>query len=301
MSNIELGALVVRDGHLLLVRRAGVCVLPGGPLPPDADADDTMDALLQAYGVRTPAVEEDFIQTVYLQREGHHVVYNLYGPTEWVGEPRPGDGEGLEWVSLAELATLELEASLHDAVLEVFGLKEPAGDDGLMTAVASAVGNAMGEAVSDVVSGVSKQSANGAHVAAAKPSAPFASRREAGLDVLGTLNATRGEKAARGMYAMFGALTDDVLDFALGDVWADDAIDRRTKSLQVVGIIAAQGHAGPLRSHINGALNHGATPEQIVQTIRLVAVYAGFPAALEAWRVMEKVFAGRGIHLEAKP
>ncbi|MCK9520055.1 MAG: carboxymuconolactone decarboxylase family protein [Dehalococcoidia bacterium] len=295
--DIELGALVLRDGLLLVVRQpAGSWGLLGGPLPPDADADEAMDDFLRACGVNAPAVEEDFIQTVYMQREGRHLVYNLYGPTEWTGEPTaPGDAE-LRWVSLPELPALPVEPQLLDAIYEVFGLKESAGEDAVLAAVASAVGNAMEEGAVNAAAGQPVPSTNGA--AGAQPR--FASRREAGLDVLGTLNATQGEKAARGMYDMFGTLTDDVLEYALGDVWADEAIDRRTKSLQVVAIVASQGHAGPLRSHINGALNHGATPEQIAQTMRLVAAYAGFPAALEAWRVMEKVFAGRGIKLGAK-
>ena len=91
-------------------------------------------------------------------------------------------------------------------------------------------------------------------------------------------------------------IAGDVVDFALGEVWSDPALDRRTRSLQVVAMLAAMGgRSGPLRSHLNGALNHGATPEQLVQTLRMVAVYAGFPAALEAWPLMEEVFKARGV------
>jgi 4-carboxymuconolactone decarboxylase len=82
----------------------------------------------------------------------------------------------------------------------------------------------------------------------------------------------------------------------MGEVWSDPALDRRTRSLEVVAMLAALGgRPGPLRSHLNGALNHGARPEEVVQTLRMVAVYAGFPAALEAWPIMEAVFAERGI------
>jgi 4-carboxymuconolactone decarboxylase len=84
-------------------------------------------------------------------------------------------------------------------------------------------------------------------------------------------------------------------------VWSRPALDRQTRSLQVVAMLAALGgRSGPLRSHINGALNHGATPEQVVETLRMVAVYAGFPAALEAWPVMEEVFAARNIPRPAR-
>lgn len=291
--DIQLAALVVRDGRLLLLRDAtGTWKLPAGPLPDDADADEAMDAILQAHGINAPAVEEDFLQTAYLEREGRYTVFNLYGPSGWTGEPIAPAGEELGWFDVADLDTLEMDPQVRNAIYEVLGLKET-NDDALLSAVASVVGEAMEQVVTETPA----QPAGNGSGASTSRSSRFASRREAGLDVLGTLNATDGEKAARSMFDMYGPLTDDVLDFALGEVWADDTLDRRTKSLQVVAIIAAQGHAGPLRSHINGALNHGATPEQIVQTLRLVAVYAGFPAALEAWRVMEKVFASRGIKI----
>lgn len=292
-QDIQLAALVVRDGRLLLLRdAAGTWNLPCGPLPDDADADEAMDAILKVHGVHTPSIAEDFLQTLYLQREGRYTVFNVYGPSGWTGEPVAPNGEELAWFDLTELEGLAMDPQVRNAIYEVLGLKET-NDDALLSAVASVVG----EAMEQVVTETQHQSAGNGSGTPTGGNSRFASRREAGLDVLGTLNATDGEKAARSMYDMYGPLTDDVLDFALGEVWADDAIDRRTKSLIVVAIIAAQGHAGPLRSHINGALNHGATPEQIVQTLRLVAVYAGFPAALEAWRVMEKVFAGRGIKI----
>jgi 4-carboxymuconolactone decarboxylase len=67
------------------------------------------------------------------------------------------------------------------------------------------------------------------------------------------------------------------------------------RSLQVVAMLSALGRTGPLRSHVAGALNHGATPAQIVETLRMVSVYAGLPAAIEAWEVVAAVFRERGI------
>ena len=67
-------------------------------------------------------------------------------------------------------------------------------------------------------------------------------------------------------------------------------------------MLAATGRTGaPLRTHIEGALNYGVSPEQVVETLRMVAVYAGFPAALEAWPVMEATFAQRGIPRPGRP
>lgn len=277
-QRIEMAAIVVRDGRVALWRRADSAGwdLPGGPLPDGHDdVDAAMDEILQANGVQAPAVEEDFLQTVYLKRPDGPVVLNLYGPTEWTGEPAAPEGTELAWVALSELPGVAMDDGLREALLEVLGLTTSAstGEAELIQAIGTQLGLA--------------------------PQAPRArtvdERRAMGLDVLGTLNAQDGEKAAAGMYKMYGALTDDVLEFALGSVWGESPVDRRTMSLQVVAIIATQGQTGPLRSHINGALNHGATPEQLVQTMRLVAAYAGFPVALEAWRVLEKVLASHGV------
>lgn len=277
-QRIELAAVVVREGRLCVVRTAAGWELPGGVLPEGHDVDAAMDEVLERFGVHAPTIEEDFLQTVYLKHEHEgHTILNLYAPTEWTGEPQAPDGRELGWFGVGEIAAVDMDAQVRNALLEVFGLAGPAANDD--ERVLAAVNEGLPPAPPPP------------HQHAPR----FATRREAGLDVLGTLNATDGETAARGMYHMYGALTDDVLDFVLGDVWAGDALDRRTKSLQVVAMIAALGQAGPLRSHINGALNHGATPEQLVQTMRLVAAYAGFPAALEAWRTLEKVLAGRGI------
>jgi 4-carboxymuconolactone decarboxylase len=123
-------------------------------------------------------------------------------------------------------------------------------------------------------------------------------RRIRGLDVLRTLSG--GGDPSQGhanLRTRYGPLGDDVVDFAMGEVWAAPGLDRRTRSLQVVAMLSALGRTGPLQGHIAGALNHGATAPELAETIRMVAVYAGFPAALDAWQVMAKVFEARDIEL----
>ena len=123
-----------------------------------------------------------------------------------------------------------------------------------------------------------------------------------GLDVLRTLSGGDPGAAVERMRRQYPELADDIVDFAMGEVWSDEVLPRRERSLLVVAMLAAMGgKSGPLRSHINGALNHGAKPEEIVATLRMVAVYAGFPAALEAWPIMESVFDQRGIERPGRP
>jgi 4-carboxymuconolactone decarboxylase len=129
------------------------------------------------------------------------------------------------------------------------------------------------------------------------PISAMPDRRSRGLDVLRTLsNAPDPGTRLDAMNAQYPELADAVVDFALGEVWSGEALTRRERSLLVVAMLSALGgRTGPLTSHMNGALNHGATPDELVETLRMVAVYAGFPAALEAWKVMEATFANRDV------
>ena len=270
-QEIRLGAIIMRDGRLLLQQRESGpgWELPGGPLPAaQDDMDAEMDAILARIGVSAPAVEEDFVDTVYLPTEWGQVVYNVYAPTEWTGEPSFADGRASEWFTLQELDAIDMEPRVREAILVAFGVRD-APDEAAR--ILSAIGG-------------------GADIALASHEE---SRFAAGLDVLGTLSGGNPDAAA-GLRGRYPELGDDVVS-ALGGFWTDPALDRRTRSLMVVAMLAATGKAGPLRAHIAGALNHGASAAQVIEAIRMVAVYAGFPAALEAWPVMEEVFAARGI------
>jgi len=77
--------------------------------------------------------------------------------------------------------------------------------------------------------------------------------------------------------------------YAYGDVWSRQALAPVTKSLVMVGMMAAAGHANELRVHLKGALKNGATPEQIQEVLLLLTMYCGIPAANEAHRIATEV------------
>ncbi len=274
-QDIRMGAILQRDGLLFLLRRSprAPWELPGGPLPPENDdIDAEMDAVLQRLGVMAPAIEEDFIQTHFVPADDGQIVFNLYAASDWTGDPSVSPDVSAGWFSLEDLRQVAMDEHVRNAVLEAYGLREPEDQDARIMAA---------------LAGIQEP---------APETAVFSDRRAAGLDVLRTIRGTDPLVAAEGMLKAQPELAGDVIDFALGEVWANPALDRRTRSLLAVAMIAAQGHAGAaLTSHIHGALNHGASPEAITQTLRMVAVYAGFPAALSAWPLMEQVFEKRGI------
>ncbi len=292
-QRIHLAAIVAREGRLFLVRReaAGEWELPGGPfLPEHADPEAGMTEALREYGLDAATSEEHFVETLFLPDGDGHLVYNLYAARDWSGEPTTSAGTGKGWFAPAELDAVAMNAQVRDAVLEACGVRDRTDNTAdLMRKLQGQVAAMLDE---DVPGGT----------LTGEDAAPPSGRRERGYDVLRTLRGgTNPEEAAQGLAERYGPLAGDVIDFAFGDVWNTPGLDRKTRSLEVVAMLGTLGRTGPLASHVAGALNHGATAEELVQTVRMVAVYAGFPAALDAWAVVARVLGERGIPVPGAP
>lgn len=76
---------------------------------------------------------------------------------------------------------------------------------------------------------------------------------------------------------------------AWGTVWCRDGLDLKTRSLITVSMLTALGRAHELKGHLRGALNNGATPEELCEVLLHAAVYCGAPLAVEAFRVAQEV------------
>ena len=73
-----------------------------------------------------------------------------------------------------------------------------------------------------------------------------------------------------------------ITETAWGTLWAGDTLDRPTRSLITIAILAALGRHEELALHLRASANTGATPEAIREALMHVAVYAGVPAANSA-------------------
>lgn len=80
-----------------------------------------------------------------------------------------------------------------------------------------------------------------------------------------------------------------ITETAWGGVWARPRLDRRTKSLLTIAILAALGHE-ELELHLKAAKNTGATAEDVAEAFFHVAVYAGVPAANSAFQRAKRIF-----------
>lgn len=80
---------------------------------------------------------------------------------------------------------------------------------------------------------------------------------------------------------------------AWGTVWCRGGLDLKTRSLITVSMLTALGRSHELKGHVRGALNNGATPEEIREVLLHAVVYCGAPLAGEAFRVAQEVVAAK--------
>lgn len=74
-----------------------------------------------------------------------------------------------------------------------------------------------------------------------------------------------------------------VIEFAFGDIYARPALDLKSRELVAIAALATNGRAGAqLRVHVESAASVGISKEEIVEVLMQIALYAGFPAALNA-------------------
>jgi 4-carboxymuconolactone decarboxylase len=80
-------------------------------------------------------------------------------------------------------------------------------------------------------------------------------------------------------------------EFGWGAVWSRPQLEPRIRSLITVGMLIALNRPDELRIHLRGALRNGVTEEELREEIIHSVPYCGFPAAVDASRVADEVFA----------
>ena len=101
-----------------------------------------------------------------------------------------------------------------------------------------------------------------------------------------------------GALGAFGEPLQQIINgYAYGDIWSRPGLDARTRSLVMVGMMAASNRPNELRVHLRGALANGCTPTEIREVLLLVALYCGIPASLEGHHAALEVFRGGGCKL----
>ena len=82
-----------------------------------------------------------------------------------------------------------------------------------------------------------------------------------------------------------------VTEFCWDEIWNRPGLDRRSRSLLNLGMLAALNRQHELKIHIRGALRNGLSKEEIREALLQVLIYCGAPAAIDAFRTAKEVFA----------
>lgn len=87
-----------------------------------------------------------------------------------------------------------------------------------------------------------------------------------------------------------------LIEFGFCDIYSRPQLDLRAREIATIAALAALGNAQPqLKVHIEAALNVGCTRDEIVEVFMQMALYAGFPAALNALFAAREVFVAKGV------
>jgi 4-carboxymuconolactone decarboxylase len=119
-------------------------------------------------------------------------------------------------------------------------------------------------------------------------------RRSRGLRALREITGQSGAAVVDGLREVAPDLADWIIDFSYGDVMSRPGLDRRTRQLATIAALTSLGHAQPqLKVHVQGALNVGCKPHEILEVILQMTVYCGFPATINALNTAREVLAAR--------
>ena len=116
-------------------------------------------------------------------------------------------------------------------------------------------------------------------------------RFERGLKKLAEIDGEAGQRVIESLKEIAPDLSRYVIEFPFGDVYSRPGLDLKTREIATVAALTALGNARPqLKVHIHGSLNVGCTRGEVVEVMIQMAVYAGFPAALNGIFAAKDVF-----------
>jgi 4-carboxymuconolactone decarboxylase len=115
---------------------------------------------------------------------------------------------------------------------------------------------------------------------------------ERGLQRLNELEEGAGEHLIAQMADICPDFARYVIEFGYGEIHSRPGLTTQQRELTAIAALCAMGNArAQLKVHLTGALNAGLSHREIVEVIMQTALYAGFPAALNALAVAREVFA----------
>ena len=113
-----------------------------------------------------------------------------------------------------------------------------------------------------------------------------------GQEMLQKVDGKGGDAVVESLQDIAPDFAQYLIEFPFGDIYSRPGLDLRSREIATVAALTALGNATPqLKVHIGAALHVGLTQDEIIEVIMQMAVYAGFPAALNGLFAAKEVFA----------
>lgn len=117
-------------------------------------------------------------------------------------------------------------------------------------------------------------------------------RYDRGLRALAEIDGHQGQRVVDSLADIAPDFARYLIEFPFGDIYSRQGLDLRSREVATIAALTAMGNAAPqLKVHIQAGLNVGLSQSEIVEVIMQMAVYAGFPAALNGLSAARQVFA----------
>lgn len=125
-------------------------------------------------------------------------------------------------------------------------------------------------------------------------------RYKIGWDKLAEIDGKQGERVVEVLKDISPDFAKLLIEFPFGDVYSRPGLDLKSREIATVAALTAMGTATPqLKVHVHGALNVGCSPQEIIEVMIQMAVYAGFPAAINGLFAAKEVFDERNIKISS--
>ncbi len=125
-----------------------------------------------------------------------------------------------------------------------------------------------------------------------------AQRRADGIEIFDRLTKSPGgpdvDERVDALEDGLGALGHAAIYWGFGELWTRPQLSQRDRSMLILSVLAATGRTEQLQFHVPGALNNGISAAEMEEIVLMVSVYAGFPVAASAIRVVRELTAPQG-------
>lgn len=117
-------------------------------------------------------------------------------------------------------------------------------------------------------------------------------RYQIGLENLAKIDGQAGYDVIESLKSIAPDMAQYVIGFPFGEIYNRDGLDLRSREIATISALCALGTIPQLKVHIRASLNVGLSKEEIIEVFIQMAIYCGFPKALNAIFAAKEVFEG---------